>query len=115
MMWTRTLAAATLVLALCASNANAQTARIAGSWSNDDTGETIEITPNPVGGWRFHQSDIGDGRISIANHMGSDVYVSARGLSCYYTITLTDRGRRMHWKLVDGNSACLDRVFTTAE
>jgi hypothetical protein len=95
--------------------AYAQTSRIAGRWSNDDTGEVITITRDPVGGWRYQQSDVGEGRITLANRDGANIYVSARGLSCYYSANVTDQGRRMHWRLVSGSSNCLSRIYTAAE
>ena len=63
----RFLTAKTLILFASlgsVTDVSAQTHAIAGRWSNDDTAEVIEITPDPIGGWRFHQSDIGDGNIS---------------------------------------------------
>ena len=70
--------------------------RIAGRWSNDATSESISIDRDPIGGWRFHQSDIGDGHISLTNRYGANIYVSGRqGLSCYYEVTITDGEKRM--------------------
>jgi len=115
----RFLTAKTLILFASlgsVTDVSAQTHAIAGRWSNDDTAEVIEITPDPIGGWRFHQSDIGDGNISLANAYGANIYVSGRhGLSCYYVANITDGGRRMSWLLRRGDGRCLARTFTKAE
>lgn len=108
-------AATLLVLTLLTTQAVAQSPRIAGRWANDDNGEVITISSDPMGGYRFFQSDVGEGRIVSTNQEDANIRVSARGLSCYYAANITDGGRRMNWRLSKGQGPCVERIFTRAE